>query len=58
MPLYEAVAGVVKQFDVTQSVHARVEDTICPFCQLRTQRDSSPLSFQRSRATTSLGSRK
>jgi len=34
MPLYEYRCGrCEKQFDVTQSVHARAEDTICPFCQ-------------------------
>lgn len=34
MPLYEyRCRRCEKQFDVTQSVHARVEDTICPFCQ-------------------------
>ena len=34
MPLYEYRCGrCEKQFDVTQSVHARPEDTICPFCQ-------------------------
>jgi putative FmdB family regulatory protein len=34
MPLYEyRCGGCEKQFDVTQSVHARPEDTICPFCQ-------------------------
>ena len=34
MPLYEyRCRRCEKQFDVTQSVHVRVEDTICPFCQ-------------------------
>ena len=34
MPLYEyRCRRCEKQFDVTQSVHAREEDTICPFCQ-------------------------
>ena len=34
MPLYEYRCGSCeKQFDVTQSVHARAEDTVCPFCQ-------------------------
>jgi putative FmdB family regulatory protein len=34
MPLYEyRCRRCEKQFDVTQSVHARAEDTICPFCQ-------------------------
>lgn len=34
MPLYEyRCQRCEKQFDVTQSVHARPEDTICPFCQ-------------------------
>jgi putative FmdB family regulatory protein len=34
MPLYEyRCRSCEKQFDVTQSVHARAEDTICPFCQ-------------------------
>jgi putative FmdB family regulatory protein len=34
MPLYEyRCRRCEKQFDVTQSVHARVEDTVCPFCQ-------------------------
>ena len=36
MPLYEYRCGQCeKQFEVTQSVHARVEDTECPFCQAR-----------------------
>lgn len=34
MPVYEyRCQRCEKQFDVTQSVHARPEDTICPFCQ-------------------------
>ena len=34
MPLYEYRCGRCKKhFDVTQSVHARAEDTVCPFCQ-------------------------
>ncbi len=34
MPLYEyRCEQCLKQFEVTQSVHARVEDTECPFCQ-------------------------
>src|SRR6185503_14164485 len=34
MPLYEyRCQRCEKQFDVTQSVHARPEDTVCPFCQ-------------------------
>jgi putative FmdB family regulatory protein len=34
MPLYEYRCGSCeKHFDVSQSVHARVEDTVCPFCQ-------------------------
>src|SRR5688572_33199117 len=34
MPLYEYRCGrCEKHFDVTQSVHARVEDTVCPFRQ-------------------------
>jgi putative FmdB family regulatory protein len=33
MPLYEyRCEQCSKQFEVTQSVHARVEDTECPFC--------------------------
>jgi putative FmdB family regulatory protein len=33
MPLYEYRCGQCsKEFEVTQSVHARVEDTECPFC--------------------------
>lgn len=33
MPLYEYRCGACeKQFDETQSVHARPEDTVCPFC--------------------------
>lgn len=33
MPIYEYRCGVCeKHFDATQSVHARPEDTICPFC--------------------------
>jgi len=34
MPIYEYQCGQCqKRFDATQSVHARPEDTICPFCQ-------------------------
>ena len=34
MPIYEYRCGQCeKQFEATQSVHARPEDTICPFCQ-------------------------
>ena len=34
MPLYEyRCQRCEKQFDVTQSVHARAEDTVCPYCQ-------------------------
>lgn len=33
MPIYEYRCGACeKQFDATQSVHARPEDTACPFC--------------------------
>jgi putative FmdB family regulatory protein len=33
MPLYEyRCEQCSKQFEATQSVHARVEDTECPFC--------------------------
>ncbi len=33
MPIYEYRCGKCeKQFDATQSVHARVEDTVCPHC--------------------------
>ena len=33
MPIYEYRCGSCeKTFEATQSVHARVEDTICPFC--------------------------
>jgi putative FmdB family regulatory protein len=33
MPLYEYRCGRCdKQFETTQSVHARIEDTECPFC--------------------------
>jgi len=33
MPLYEyRCEHCSKQFEATQSVHARVEDTECPFC--------------------------
>jgi putative FmdB family regulatory protein len=36
MPLYEYRCGrCSKQFETTQSVHARVEDTECPFCHAR-----------------------
>ena len=36
MPLYEYRCGQCeKQFEATQSVYARVEDTECPFCQGR-----------------------
>ena len=36
MPLYEYRCGQCeKQFEATQPVHARVEDTECPFCQAR-----------------------
>jgi len=34
MPIYEYQCGQCqKHFDATQSVHARPEDTVCPFCQ-------------------------
>lgn len=34
MPIYEYRCGTCeKQFDATQSVHARAEDTVCPHCQ-------------------------
>ncbi|HEU4683013.1 MAG TPA: zinc ribbon domain-containing protein [Nitrospira sp.] len=34
MPIYEYRCGrCEKTFEATQSVHARVEDTVCPFCQ-------------------------
>jgi putative FmdB family regulatory protein len=34
MPIYEYRCGKCeKQFEATQSVHARSEDTVCPFCQ-------------------------
>lgn len=33
MPIYEYRCGKCeKQFDATQSVHARAEDTVCPHC--------------------------
>ena len=33
MPIYEYRCGQCeKQFDATQSVHVRVEDTVCPHC--------------------------
>ncbi len=36
MPLYEYRCGQCeKQFEATQSVYVRVEDTECPFCQAR-----------------------
>ncbi|MGC4096316.1 MAG: zinc ribbon domain-containing protein [Nitrospira sp.] len=36
MPLYEYRCGQCeKQFEVNQSVYARVEDTECPWCQAR-----------------------
>jgi putative FmdB family regulatory protein len=36
MPLYEyRCEHCAKQFEATQSVHARVEDTECPFCHAR-----------------------
>ena len=36
MPLYEYRCGQCeKQFEVNQSVYARVEDTECPLCQAR-----------------------
>lgn len=36
MPLYEYRCGQCeKQFEASQSVYARVEDTECPFCQAR-----------------------
>ncbi len=36
MPLYEyQCESCSKQFEATQSVHARVEDTECPFCHAR-----------------------
>jgi putative FmdB family regulatory protein len=34
MPVYEYRCGQCeKQFDATQPVHFRPEDTVCPFCQ-------------------------
>lgn len=34
MPIYEYRCGQCeKTFEATQSVHARTEDTVCPFCQ-------------------------
>ena len=34
MPIYEYRCGQCeKTFEATQSLHARVEDTICPYCQ-------------------------
>ena len=34
MPIYEyRCEQCEKQFDATQSVHARAEDTVCPHCQ-------------------------
>ncbi|BFU95887.1 MAG: conserved protein of unknown function [Nitrospira sp.] len=34
MPIYEYRCGQCeKVFEATQSVHARAEDTVCPFCQ-------------------------
>lgn len=39
MPLYEyRCEQCDKQFEATQSVHARVEDTECPFCHARQAR--------------------
>ena len=36
MPLYEYRCGQCeKQFETTQSVYARAEDTECPFCRAR-----------------------
>jgi putative FmdB family regulatory protein len=36
VPLYEYRCGQCeKQFEASQSVYARVEDTECPFCQAR-----------------------
>lgn len=36
MPLYEYRCGQCeKQFEASQSVYARIEDTECPFCQAR-----------------------
>jgi len=36
MPLYEyRCEPCAKQFEVTQPVHARIEDTECPFCHAR-----------------------
>ncbi len=36
MPLYEYRCGQCeKQFEASQSVYARVEDTECPFCRAR-----------------------
>jgi len=33
MPIYEYRCGKCqKTFEATQSVHARAEDTVCPFC--------------------------
>lgn len=34
MPIYEYRCGQCgKDFEATQSLHARTEDTVCPFCQ-------------------------
>lgn len=36
MPLYEYRCGQCeKQFEASQSLYARIEDTECPFCQAR-----------------------
>jgi putative FmdB family regulatory protein len=36
VPLYEYRCGQCeKQFETTQSVYARVEDTACPYCQAK-----------------------
>ena len=36
MPLYEyRCEGCGEQFEVTQSVHVRAEDTICPHCRAK-----------------------
>jgi putative FmdB family regulatory protein len=36
MPVYEyRCEACSRQFEVTQSLHARIEDTECPFCHAR-----------------------
>jgi putative FmdB family regulatory protein len=39
MPIYEYRCGQCeKTFEATQSVHVRVEDTVCPFCNAQDAR--------------------